>query len=296
MEGIQSRRTYDRARFAGLGIEAVELFGYQKYLGAQRRLPDHTHPGCVELCFLSRGRQCFRVEGRNFWMSGGQVFITFPGERHSTGDHPMEKSELYWLILEIERGNGLLGLSAPVAERLRQDLLALRDRRLFEVEPGTEQVLADLERELRRDEAQPLLCHALLCRFLHATVKGARQRRKGATSRFDAVLAYIASHLDAPLPVAELARVAELSESRFKATFKQAHGMSPAEYVARARVDRARERLLDSGDTVTRIAGDLGFSTPQYFASVFRRFTGCTPGEFRRRGIANGPDSSGQSP
>jgi AraC-like DNA-binding protein/quercetin dioxygenase-like cupin family protein len=280
MDRTRLRRTYGSERFSRLGIGGVQLFGYQKYLGAQPQLPDHAHPHCIELCYLARGRQCFRVEGRNFWMTGGQVFATFPGEVHSSGEQPMEKSELYWLIIDLQEGAGFLGLAGPVADRVRDGLGSL-SRRLFAVEPGIATVLADLEGELRGGAATPLAVHTLLCRFVDAAIEGGRQRTTGDVQRFEPVLQYIEANLDGPLRVADLAAVAGLSEPRFKAAFKSACGMSPAEYVARERIEQAKRRLRNPAARVTDIACDLGFSTPQYFSYVFRRFTGKSPRQFR---------------
>ena len=265
-----------------MGIENVQLFGHLKYLGAQPRLPGHAHSGCIEICYLTHGRQCFRADNRNFWMTGGQVFITRPGEVHSTGDEPMEKSELYWVILDAEPRTAFLGLTKAIGERVLQDLLSIHER-CFHVDPGTGSLLAEIESRLRRPPADPFALHNLLCRLLEMTIDGGRRYAQADLPRFAPVVQYIDEHLDRTLRVAELARVAGLSESRFKAAFKHAFGVSPAEYVTRERVERAKNRLQASDSSVTDIALELGFSTPQYFSYVFRRFTGSSPRAFRRR-------------
>ncbi|MBC8010767.1 MAG: helix-turn-helix transcriptional regulator, partial [Burkholderiales bacterium] len=103
-------------------------------------------------------------------------------------------------------------------------------------------------------------------------------------SRFAKVLAHVAEHLAEPdvLDVGSLARIAELSVSRFKTRFKAEFGVPPAEYVLRARVEEARRRLARPGATVTYVALDLGFSSSQYFATSFKRLTHSTPSGFRR--------------
>jgi len=264
-----------------MGIENVQLFGHLKYLGAQPRLPDHTHSGCIEICYLAHGRQCFRVANKNFWLTGGQVFITRPGEVHSTGDEPMEKSELYWVILDVEPAAGFLGLAQDIGARVLRDLLSISER-CFRVDIGATAILADIESRLRRREADALALHTLLCRFLEMTIVGGRRYTETDPPRFAPVVAYIDEHLDRTLRVADLAQVAGLSESRFKFAFKRAFGVSPAEYVTRERIEQAKYRLRVSDKSITDIAIDLGFSTPQYFSYVFRRFTGDSPKVFRK--------------
>lgn len=54
-------------------------------------------------------------------------------------------------------------------------------------------------------------------------------------------------------------------------------------YRTRARIAGAKTRLLDGDAPITAIAFDLGFPGSQYFATAFRRYTGASPREYRRR-------------
>jgi methylphosphotriester-DNA--protein-cysteine methyltransferase len=53
--------------------------------------------------------------------------------------------------------------------------------------------------------------------------------------------------------------------------------------ILRRKIDAACVQLRGGRDSVTDVAFALGFSSSQYFASVFRRFMGCTPVSHRRR-------------
>jgi AraC-like DNA-binding protein len=67
-----------------------------------------------------------------------------------------------------------------------------------------------------------------------------------------------------------------------KARFKREVGIPPAEYVIRCKIAVARTRLAQSDATITRVAMDLGFPSSQFFATVFRRFTGRKPSALRQ--------------
>jgi AraC-like DNA-binding protein len=90
------------------------------------------------------------------------------------------------------------------------------------------------------------------------------------------VEAFIAANLQRPLPVAELARVAGMTPTWFKARFRAVYGQPPAQFVMRRRIDAALERLR-AGQAVTRVAFDLGFASSQHFAAAVKRWTGKTP-------------------
>ena len=94
------------------------------------------------------------------------------------------------------------------------------------------------------------------------------------------VLAWSEARLDRVVSVAEWARVARLSESRFKAWFREEMGIAPAAYRQRRRIEAAQRLLQESPSNITAIAHELGFSSSQHFATVFKRHTGRSPSEW----------------
>jgi AraC-like DNA-binding protein len=91
----------------------------------------------------------------------------------------------------------------------------------------------------------------------------------------------IADNLQRKLPLREFAVRARLSLPRLKARFKQELGVPPAEYVIRCKIALAQRRLAESDVTITRVAMELNIGFSQYFATVFRRFTGQRPSALR---------------
>ena len=80
-----------------------------------------------------------------------------------------------------------------------------------------------------------------------------------------------------------MARACGLGRSRFALLFKAVSGDSPIQYLNRVRVTRARSLLCSSNATITEIAFACGFSSSQYFSTVFRQFYGEAPREVRRQ-------------
>jgi AraC family transcriptional regulator len=100
--------------------------------------------------------------------------------------------------------------------------------------------------------------------------------------RLTRVREYIAANLESDLTIAQLAKVACLSQFHFARAFKVAVGQSPYQYVSAQRLKRAKEMLTRGDQPLLDIAIALNFSSQANFTRAFRVGTGVTPGQFRR--------------
>jgi len=96
------------------------------------------------------------------------------------------------------------------------------------------------------------------------------------------VAEHISAHLDRPIALRELAGVARLSSSHFSRAFKGAFGQTPHTFIMIRRVERARQKMLDSQEPLSQIALSCGFSDQAHLARLFRRETGVAPSQWRR--------------
>lgn len=86
-----------------------------------------------------------------------------------------------------------------------------------------------------------------------------------------------------PLPTAgELASICKLSTRQLRRGFRASHGCSVNDYLAQMRIETAKRRLFTKAP-LKEIARSLGYSSQASFAGAFRRATGSTPSEFRKR-------------
>jgi len=83
-----------------------------------------------------------------------------------------------------------------------------------------------------------------------------------------------------------LAKRIGLSDRSFKRRFKQATGDAPSIYLQRLRIEWARRRLAESGDSIEEISYSIGYENVGFFRQLFKRHAGCTPFEYRRRHAA----------
>ena len=99
--------------------------------------------------------------------------------------------------------------------------------------------------------------------------------------RLKRVLAYIDENLGAAVSLADLASAAGLSRMYFAARFRAATGLRPHDYVLQRRIERAKEMLARTEETLVNIALDVGFQTQAHFTTVFKKIVGSTPGRWR---------------
>jgi AraC family transcriptional regulator len=95
------------------------------------------------------------------------------------------------------------------------------------------------------------------------------------------VVAYVDARLGGPISLDDLANVAGVSRFHFHRQFRKSVGVTPREYVLRARIERAKGLLTESDLTVGEISGAVGFADQSHFSNIFRRLTAMTPRSFR---------------
>lgn len=99
--------------------------------------------------------------------------------------------------------------------------------------------------------------------------------------RLKRVVEYVDNHLAARISLTDLAAVAGLSRMHFASQFRAATGLRPHEYLMRRRIRRAEELLRNSTSAIVEIALTVGFQTQAHFTTVFKRFVGSTPRQWR---------------
>lgn len=102
-------------------------------------------------------------------------------------------------------------------------------------------------------------------------------------ARMQRVLDHIDRHLDGDLDLEAVSGVAAFSKFHFHRQFKATFGVSLHRYVQLARLRQASKRLADGqGASVTDIALDAGYETPDAFARAFRQRFAQSPSSFRK--------------
>jgi YesN/AraC family two-component response regulator len=102
-----------------------------------------------------------------------------------------------------------------------------------------------------------------------------------ARARLQLAVAYVVKNYLREIPESEVARICDMSPSRFCREFKSAFGVTFVEYLSHYRVAKAKRLLANPKISVTDVAAATGFGDPSYFTRVFRKHASASPSEYR---------------
>jgi len=266
-----------------LGQELIFQLGHVTHPKAACPLQMHEHKDSFEFVYLKKGAQTYLVENQEFFVHHDEVFFTWPNEHHSTGDYPEEISVLYFFIIDF-RKLPKLNLFSSSEEYAYLNTFFDRDRaRIYKVSPSLFNAFKQLQEAfaLKGLHFDTHIRNALseLLIALATPLSSAK-----STPAFDAQgnLQYIQKHLEENICVADLASQQHMSVSTYNKYFVQATGIPPAEYVLRQKIEKAKELLATTTLPITEISYKYGFSSSQYFSTVFKRFSTMSPSQFRK--------------
>jgi AraC family transcriptional regulator len=141
-----------------------------------------------------------------------------------------------------------------------------------------------VEKSTFLDDTADLLLHRLElllsdCSEAAPTARGVSALRPHLLGR---VRTYIDEHPHGDVRLGTLAGLVAMSPRHFLRAFRRATGTTPHRYVLDRRLDYACDLLRGSDTPVSDIARRCGFCSAAHFATLFHRYRGCTPSEFRR--------------
>jgi AraC-like DNA-binding protein len=221
-------------------------------------------------------------EGRaDVTVRDGEAICTPPGVRHKSDMTTRRPGTSRWshTVFRILDGVDVFAILTPPPRLAGAAARAIGD------------INAELAALSRREEPQlhQVFRHKALGMQLIAVVTEAStvsahglDLLQGAR-RLAPVLARINADLSADLGREELARMANLSASRFHTLFAEALGAAPGEYVQRARMQKAQQLLIGTDLSVAEIGRQVGHADPFHFSRIFRKRCGTSPKAYREQ-------------
>ena len=94
---------------------------------------------------------------------------------------------------------------------------------------------------------------------------------------------YIENNFGEKISVEELANAYAISQRNFVRRFKKATSNTPLEYIQRVKIEAAKKSLESSTKNVSEVMYDVGYNDDKAFRTIFRKFTGLSPVEYRSK-------------
>lgn len=92
---------------------------------------------------------------------------------------------------------------------------------------------------------------------------------------------YIHKNFKKDISLESVSREIDLSTYYFSKLFKDVTGENFLEYLTKIRIETAKKMLLEGKYSIKEICVETGYSDPNYFSRIFKKYVGCTPTEFR---------------
>jgi len=253
------------------------------------RVTWHAHQG-FELLFLLDGATAYEFAGQQkVHLNGSHFLVVPPGLVHRGLHNVRSPCTICGLAFKASRPSAWKRTTFRPADlgRLRTALVNA-SQKAHPFNPTLRWLVRRMMEETANYHTNPhrtdaaIVLRALICAVL---VEAMRQMLVPSSEPKEiaaAAVAFLQKGLSEPLSMDDLVRHLGFSRSRTFDVFKQQTGLTPNDYLLRLRVAKAQEHLSQTDHSVTDIALAAGFSSSQYFSTVFSRYTGVSPSAFRK--------------
>ncbi len=255
---------------------------YFDFCGFSKTLPLHSFGPAVRQDFIlhvvMEGKGTYHVREQQYQLKKGDIFLIRPGDSTfylADGEDP-------WVYCWLSFGG-------TVAEEIIQRSLFKEDQYTM-VSAGIStyiDIILECLHYSQEDVADELELTALTYRFLAMLLRdggkvGLGEQKVYSPLAIDAVK-YIEEHYAQPLTVEEIARALSVNRSHLSRVFKNHLGTSIKEYLIGVRINQAAFLLSLTENSVESIAYQVGFSSLVVFSRMFKKTTGETATNYRKR-------------
>ncbi len=108
-------------------------------------------------------------------------------------------------------------------------------------------------------------------------------RKKGQEDVIYRAQVYIKGHFAEEISLEDVSRMVDISPYYFSKLFKQEVGSSFIEYLTKVRIRHAKKYLEQPANSIKQVCAMCGYSDPNYFSRIFKKYEGITPSEYRER-------------
>ena len=279
----------------------MNSIGYWDAIGKQNwGLDWHRNEG-IELTFLETGSMAFQLENQQYNLQPDDLTITRPWQPHKVGNPHIDAGKLYWVILDVEVRRPNQTWKWPKWLVLKKEdmseltnLLRHNEHPVWHATHEIRRCCQKIGEAVKKDEngnnislitvyLNELFLHVLyMLRARNIRLNPSLSSTHRTVELFFNDLKSNMETLSHPWTVENMAEQCGLGVTSFVHYCKQLYNMTPGIYLNQLRVETAASLLKKSPEiNITEAAFSCGFSSSQYFATVFKRYKGCSPKEYR---------------
>jgi AraC-like DNA-binding protein len=234
----------------------------------------HQHED-TEFIFIEEGKAEFTIGNRGYPVSAGEILLLNSYVEHGTADQAVKGYSVtftHFLLSELPTGHIIPANDTPVLNMKEHHLTMSR-------------YLEDLSQEyehvsLGSNEIAASLLNAVLLKIIRFKYD---PKSDQASSISEKAKRFIEQNYHIDLSLNDLANHIFISPYHLSHTFKSEVGVSPIHYLIQYRIEVSKKLLQTSNLSVTEIAYRVGYPNSNYFNLIFKKFTGISPGKYRKQ-------------
>ena len=251
----------------------------------------HWHPE-IEITYVRKGTMCYKVNNLVYHLKEGDIVFNNSGALHSGTMENQEDCTYIPVTFDPRLIYGFFQstINSKYVDPVIQDSL-LPAICIDQSEPWHRPFREYLLRIIALDKKKPdfyeldiTICLQSMWRLLleHITYEPQVSRENFLEyDRIKKILSYIEDNYQNKITLNDIAGHIHLCESECTRLFKRHMNTTLFTFLQEYRIERSLE-FLQSGEPVSDVALNTGFSDPNYYSKVFAKIKGCSPREYRK--------------
>lgn len=228
------------------------------------------------LLYVCEGKCVLSSDGGSLTAEKGSVVFYRPSEPQDYYFPAEPVNHNIWVHFSGDKCDELLAALNIGNERILKPSHTARIEHIFS---------AICDSFLNKNTESSVICTGLLTALLGMLAEYTKEESSHAFGEYRRIIGdEIMRFKTTPYQKMTIAKSAEncgMSVTHFSRVFKSVTGEPPLKYITRVKIERAKEMLIFTDESIASIAASVGYTDQNYFARIFKRFTGFPPSKIR---------------
>ncbi|RCH55279.1 AraC family transcriptional regulator [Mucilaginibacter hurinus] len=256
----------------------------------------HRNEG-IEISFLETGHMPFALDGSEYMVNPNELVITRPWQPHKVGNPTISIGRWHWFILDVDVRQPHQEWNWPkwiVLNRADLDelttMLRQNEQPVWKANDDIKRCFQKIGALLKNDPVNSesmviIYINEIFIHLLELFRKGnigLNQSLTESRRTIELFIDHLAHNIIEPWTIESMAEHCHMGVTRFTYYFKMLTNKTPMQYLNFIRIEQAAKLLLnDREQHISAVCYECGFSSTEYFSTVFRKVYKCSPTSFR---------------